>query len=66
MSQLKDQSVKLLQKTEVESESEYVPSAYGYDTGNESDASKKSNSSGYSKIRKSFKPSTKKKIQLTF
>ena len=44
--------------------SEYVASAYGYDTGSES---VKSNSSSLApKIKKNFKASTKKKIQLTF
>lgn len=48
-----------------ESESEYQASAYEYDTGTESVASSVKSSSS-SKVRKSFKPSAKKKIQLTF
>ena len=48
-----------------ESESEYQASAYDYDTGNESSGSKKSTASS-TKVKKTFKPSTKKRIQLTF
>ena len=39
-----------------------VPSAYGYDTGSEIDTSPKKSI----KAKKTFKPSHKKKIQLTF
>lgn len=58
--------MKLLEVSE--SESEYAASAYGYDTGSESDKSTRSHSSTSSmKIsKKQFKPSSKKRIQLTF
>ena len=44
-----------------DSESEGVPSAYGYDTSSDVETPTKSN-----KHKKTFKPSHKKKMQLTF
>jgi hypothetical protein len=48
---------------EIETESEYQASVYNYDTSSEVESVKSNNSSIK---RKSFKPSSKKKIQLTF
>jgi hypothetical protein len=47
-----------------ESESEYQASAYNYDTSSEVESVKKFKDS-FQKQRKQFKPSSKKKIQLT-
>ena len=66
---INDQNVKLLQSTnnggDFESESEYQASVYNSDVNSERDSVKSFNSS-FSKSKKSFKPSSKKKIQLTF
>ena len=59
----RDQNVKLLNASD--SDSDYQASAYDYDTGSESVNSKHSTASS-SKVKKQFKSSTKKKIQLTF
>ena len=70
----RDQTVKLLNNSTIEEdyevESDYQASAYDYDTGAESVSSGNSTSSrgskSPSKLAKHFKPSAKKKIQLTF
>lgn len=48
---------------DIETESEYQASAYNYDTTSEVESVKSNNSSIK---KKSFKPSSKKKIQLSF
>ena len=60
---MSDQNVKLILDRNIssDSESEGVPSAYGYDTSSDVDTPKKSKMH-----RKTFKPSHKKKMQLTF
>jgi hypothetical protein len=47
-----------------ESDSDYIPSVYNSDTNSDAE-SVRSSSSSFSKQKKIFKPSTKKKIQLT-
>jgi hypothetical protein len=49
-----------------ESESEYQASIYNYDTSSEIESSKPTTLFDSKKKKKSFKPSSKKKIQLTF
>ena len=67
---INEQNVKLLQRSnsemegDFESESDYQASAYNYDTSSEVESVKKLKQS-FQKQKKQFKPSSKKKIQLT-